>query len=553
MTVFLMASNVFSRERLLDIGPHEFRRSVQRLMIQNGFDCFSVDGAGDQGGDLFCERNDERWIIQCKWKKSGPISPSVIEEILLARYKYNVHKSIIATNSYASDKTRKKISLLNAQGVSTHIWDGSDLEILSNETQESLAPKSLRPYQSHAVSCIKRDLSNNNRALLFLATGLGKTVVAGRVISDLFAENPRAKVLVIAHMVDLVEQLQRALWSDIPLSIDTQLLDGSNKPNDLTGLTVATDKAAYNYIINGFKPDLIVIDECHHVGDSNLYSEIIRELSSVPLLGVTATPWRGDGYSIETAFGVASYKCGIEEGLKQGYLCPVNYKLFCDNIDWDAVPDFSRHAYTVRQLNRKLFIPQRDESIIDALLDTWGQTAEPKGVIFCQSIEHAKLMHSMVVKFDFWRHAELVHSEMDKQARRMAIINFRNRACPLLISVDILNEGVDIPNVNIVCFARVTHSRKIFVQQLGRGLRIAPGKVELVVLDFAADARRLAAISDLGSAVTGNENEHITMPTSRIEFSDLRVRSLIDEWIADAADLETMADESRLQFPPFEI
>ena len=119
----------------------------------------------------------------------------------------------------------------------------------------------------------------------------------------------------------------------------------------------------------------------------------------------------------------------------------------------------------------------------------------------------------------------------------------------MLLAVDILNEGVDVPNVNIVCFARVTHSRQIFVQQLGRGLTISGDKEKVIVLDFAADIRRLAAIASLKVKVRGEEVEIIDN-YNKIEFNDARVESLLNEWIMDTADLETAHDEYRLNFPP---
>ena len=90
----------------------------------------------------------------------------------------------------------------------------------------------------------------------------------------------------------------------------------------------------------------------------------------------------------------------------------------------------------------------------------------------------------------------------------------------MLIAVDILNEGVDVPNVNIICFARVTHSRKIFIQQLGRGLRIAEEKDKVIVLDFAADTRRLAAVKYLSDKVEDGEIEKLEMRHNKIHFSD---------------------------------
>jgi len=116
--------------------------------------------------------------------------------------------------------------------------------------------------------------------------------------------------------------------------------------------------------------------------------------------------------------------------------------------------------------------------------------------------------------------------------------------------VDILNEGVDVPDVNIICFARVTHSRRIFVQQLGRGLRLRSGKERVTVLDFVSDLRRIAAVLNIKRELEAADVEVLPQAgPSLIEFSDQRVGSLMDEWIKDAADLETAYDEARLQFP----
>jgi len=138
---------------------------------------------------------------------------------------------------------------------------------------------------------------------------------------------------------------------------------------------------------------------------------------------------------------------------------------------------------------------------------------------------------------------------MTTMARKIALLKFRKEECPLLVAVDILNEGIDVPNVNIVCFARVTHSRKIFVQQLGRGLRVAPGKDQVIVLDFAADTRRLAAIYGLQQSLKADNTIEEMPYKNTIQFSDQRAKSLIEEWIMDAADFATKGQESRLQFP----
>lgn len=115
--------------------------------------------------------------------------------------------------------------------------------------------------------------------------------------------------------------------------------------------------------------------------------------------------------------------------------------------------------------------------------------------------------------------------------------------------MDILNEGVDVPDVNILAFARVTHSRRIFVQQLGRGLRLREGKDGVLALDFVSDIRRVAALLNLRRQLEASDIEVLpTVPQPSIRFSDLRAENLLEQWILDAADLETANDEARLQF-----
>lgn len=129
---------------------------------------------------------------------------------------------------------------------------------------------------------------------------------------------------------------------------------------------------------------------------------------------------------------------------------------------------------------------------------------------------------------------------------------FRDGRIPIVTTVDIFNEGVDVPDVNILCFMRVTHSRRIFVQQLGRGLRLSAHKERVEVLDFVSDIRRVAATIDLQRSLErlqDDEIERLQLPQPVITFSEPEVGSLLQEWIKDAAALEDAAEEVRLQFP----
>lgn len=552
LKISLSMTNIFDPRLLEGLGPHEFRRSVQRLLLQMGWECFSIDGPGDGGGDLYAEnKTEERWIVQSKWKKNNSIPPIVIDEALNAFSIYDANAAVVVTNMYLSPSAKTKLRKLQESGYRIDCWNGEVLQELATKVDQSLPEKQLREYQTEAVKRVWEALVLKKRALLYMATGLGKTVVTGSIVRKIIEQNSSAKILVLAHMMVLTEQLQRALWQDIPFGYPSQLVDGTNKPTELVGLTVSTNMSILPYIEEGYVPDLIVIDECHHLGQSNNYAYILKILDFVPVLGVTATPWRGDKFSIESFFGPPTFICSIEEGMKNKYLAKVDYRLFCDNINWVEVPNLSKYSYTIKQLNKKLFLPQRDEIIIERLIEAWGDVINPKCIIFCQSIEHAKNLHTLVIRLDLFKNAQLLHSQIGKNSRNLVLLKFRKSSCSMLIAVDILNEGVDVPNVNIVCFARVTHSRKIFIQQLGRGLRISPEKEKVIVLDFAADTRRLAAVRYLSEQTDDGELEKLELRHNKIRFSDLRAKKLIEEWIADAADLETASDECRLQFPAF--
>ncbi len=122
----------------------------------------------------------------------------------------------------------------------------------------------------------------------------------------------------------------------------------------------------------------------------------------------------------------------------------------------------------------------------------------------------------------------------------------------MLVTVDLFNEGVDVPDVDMIVFMRVTHSRRIFVQQLGRGLRISPTKQKVIVLDFVSDLRRVAEVVELDSAVRGGEIERLGLGVHLVGFSDESAGSFLREWMLDQASLVLRESDPQLDIPSFE-
>lgn len=496
---------------LLDGGPERLTRQVERLLGQLGFkDVTNIDGSGDEGGDILATLHGKLWVFQAKWKSRGSVGREAVDEVNRAFDYYGAERAAVVTNTRPSPQAQTRARELLRLGRQIDFWTGGDLQALLTGAEEHLALE-LRDYQDVAVSALWADLRDRHRALLILATGLGKTVVGGEVVRRYLGEHPDRDVLVVAHTKDLVNQLERAMWRHLPKRVKTQVLTGDDKPYDLAGVTCATTASALTAVLKGYRPGLVMIDETHHVGEDGQYDQLLTELRDSLQFGVTATPWRGDRYDIESRFGQASYKLGIEEGMKRGYLAAVDYRLYVDNIDWDAVRDASQHQYTIKELNSKLFLIERDEAVVNALLEGWHQTARPRSIVFCQTIEHCEHMAKLLRQVPDWRNAAALHTDMPKRERQQRLLDFRAGRVPILTAVDILNEGVDVPDVNILAFARVTHSRRVFVQQLGRGLRLRQGKSSVLALDFVSDIRRVAALLNMRRQLDATEVEVLNL------------------------------------------
>ena len=163
---------------------------------------------------------------------------------------------------------------------------------------------------------------------------------------------------------------------------------------------------------------------------------------------------------------------------------------------------------------------------------------------------HAERLAKFFLRYD--TKVGVLHSNMTRSERFLILSDFRNGNISILLTIEILNEGIDIPEVNVVVFARVTHSRRIFLQQLGRGLRLSGNKEKVVVLDFVADIRRLSAAKEINNEAkkfTG-EIEEIKYPDGEIVKFSSNSGSFFYEYLEDISDISDLDEDSKLQFPP---
>jgi superfamily II DNA or RNA helicase len=221
-----------------------------------------------------------------------------------------------------------------------------------------------------------------------------------------------------------------------------------------------------------------------------------------------------------------------------------------DNLDWELVQRLSSHRYSLGQLNRRLILPTRDEEAVRVIADVFQTQRRRGAVVFSPSIAHAREFAGMLRAYGF--RAEEISSDDELRLRDLKLSRFRAGEYQFMTTVDLFNEGVDLPDVDMIAFMRVTHSRRIFVQQLGRGLRLSPGKDKVVVLDFVTDLRRVAEVVELDRAVRGADVERLGLGGRLVSFSDQSAGTFLREWMLDQASVLLRHEDPTIELPHFD-
>lgn len=545
-------TGAFLDTRRLLSGPWQaFERDVARLLTCNGFDDVRVvGGSGDRGGDVLGRKKDELWVVQCKFTSNGYASASAADEVAEASNFYMASRLFVATSRPAGPALKANVARWKRLGYDIGLLEPKALlEMARRSPDFPRSRRDLRDYQENAVELFTAALRETGRGQVVLATGMGKTVVLSEAVARLHADEriPGGKVLVLASTRELVDQLQRAFWDQIPKSLATHRLIGGEYPAHWDGITFATVQSALAQLDDLPEFGLVLIDEAHHVG-SDTFRQVTDRMRDAMIGGVTATPWRGDGYDIDSLLGPAVIRVGIAEGLRRGFLCEADYRLYADNIDWEVVRDHSRNAYSIKQLNRRLLLPTRDEEAARKIKSVFDEERRRSGIVFCSTVVHAKSFAAMLGLFGL--RCEAITGEMSARDRDGVMARFRSGALDLVTTRDLFNEGVDVPDVDMIAFMRVTHSRRIFVQQLGRGLRTSPRKDKVVVLDFVSDLRRISEVIELETGARG-DIERLSLP-GVVEFRDASAGGFLLEWVKDQADLFNREGDALLELPRFD-
>lgn len=409
---------------------------------------------------------------------------------------------------YAEDQRERLARALKAEKY----YDANNPELYTMD----IAPYS---YQQEILDKLEaeRTVRGYTRNLVVAATGTGKTVISALDFKRFRKQNPGkpCRLLFVAHREEILKQSLytfRAVLKDANFG---ELFVGSYKPESVDNLFLSIQTFNSHGFTDKTTPDFydyIVVDEFHHAAAPS-YKKLLEYYQPKILLGLTATPERMDGKSILPYFNnrIAA-EIRLPEAIDRKLLCPFQYFGVTDKIDLVTLR-WSAGGYDKTELSNLYTLSgaaanRRADLVVSSLLKYVTDIDDVKGLGFCVSIEHAQFMcsyfngHGIPAMY-------LIGSSPDEE-RQTAKQRLVTGDVRFIFVVDIYNEGVDIPEVNTVLFLRPTESLTIFLQQLGRGLRLAEDKECLTVLDFIGQANKKYNFEDKFAALLSNTTRSVT-------------------------------------------
>ena len=374
-------------------------------------------------------------------------------------------------------------------------------------------------YQQEILDKLQaeREVRGYTRNLVVAATGTGKTVISALDYKRFRRQNPGkpCRLLFVAHREEILRQSLytfRAVLKDANFG---ELFVGNYKPDSIDNLFISiqtfnsqsfTEKTTAEFY------DYIVVDEFHHAA-APTYQKLMAYYLPKILLGLTATPERMDGKSILPYFNSRiAAEIRLPEAIDRKLLCPFQYFGVTDTIDLDklkwAAGGYDRGELSNLYTMSGIIAQRRADHVIASLLKYVTDIDEVKGLGFCVTVDHAKFMSDYFNEHNI--PSMYLTGQSPDEERKLAKTRLINGEVRFIFVVDIYNEGVDIPEVNTVLFLRPTESLTIFLQQLGRGLRLAEGKECLTVLDFIGQANRKYNFEDKFAALLSNTTRSVT-------------------------------------------
>lgn len=450
-------------------------------------------------------------------------SSNLSKTALLDGLEWNVRLSAVATpelmrkfeatfESYWADPAFESYDPdTDADRLDRELLNGS----FSSEGRDvDLSGLDVRPYPHQALILedleAERTVHGRHRNLVVAATGTGKTVIAGLDYRNLVAAHHRdLRLLFVAHRKEILEQARRAYRNILADGTFGELLVDGQRPQRWNHVFASVQSLNAQGLerIAPHHFDVAVIDEFHHA-EAMTYRRILDHVQPIELLGLTATPERADGVNVKSFFDnrVAS-ELRLWDALDTDILVPFHYFGIADNVDVSTISWRSGKYDTSELEDLYTGNEARARLIVRQVVDKASSVDDLKALGFCVSVRHAQYMAG---RFNLANIPSAVvtgdTSSLDRSATLQAL---RQGTIKCVFTVDVFNEGLDIPQINTVLFLRPTQSATIFLQQLGRGLRRSHGKDVLTVLDFIGMQRQEFRFDQKLRALTGSGRKRL--------------------------------------------
>lgn len=360
----------------------------------------------------------------------------------------------------------------HTENIGQHDEDGM---VYSGE----MAPIHPRFAQIEALEALESTLTEEyDKAMVVMATGLGKTYLAG-----FFAQRFK-RILFIAHREEILHQAKRSFQRIMP-DRTFGIYNGVVKEGDADCVfasiyTLGMKKHRESFPSDRF--DLIVVDEFHHAAAVS-YQSVIQYFKPKFLLGITATPDRMDGKDVYALCdGNVAYQIHFIEAIRRGWLSPFQYYGIYDDTDYSSIPWLGTHYD-----DEQLAAAQLKESLAEKIFDAWKKRKQTRTIGFCSSIRQADFLAGYFQDREV--SAVSLHSGTVGISRQDAIKRLDGGDLEIIFTVDLFNEGVDIPSVDTLLFVRPTESLTVFTQQVGRGLRLSEQKSYCAIIDLIGNYR----------------------------------------------------------------
>ena len=377
-----------------------------------------------------------------------------------------------------------------------------------------LSPVELRPepFQSRLLELVALSrIQGRHRNLLVAATGTGKTVMAALDYQRLRAQLPRARLLFVAHRKEILEQSLATFRHALRDAAFGELWVDGQRPDKFEHVFASIQSLTATGL-RSMEPDhfdVVIIDEFHHAA-ARTYTALLEHLDPRELLGLTATPERGDGESILRWFeGRIAAELRLWDAIDQQRLCPFAYYGISDGTDLTRLTWQRGRGYAINELEAVLTADDAiARRVIQRLLETVPDATSMRTLGFCVSVNHARFMarHFKAAGIP----AMAVTGDTPMDVREDAMHELQAGKLRAVFTVDLFNEGVDIPGVDTLLLLRPTDSATLFLQQLGRGLRRHPGKTVCTVLDFVGRHRKEFQFQRRLGALLGGSRAQLT-------------------------------------------